>query len=126
MRSLVVTAFNNIGLPNSFQLLAINTRSADACSDQLIGASKFVWGSTGLLVLSDSVWQAMLQNFKPKITSERSGYLHLLYLNPDEPPLLTLKVDDLSLGLKSFCEYIKWMILEASYFEVRRIDTIPV
>jgi hypothetical protein len=123
LESLVTTAFNNIGIPNAFQLISVDTKNAEYGAAHLVLASKFVWSATGMLIMSDSVWQALLQKFNPKVISENSGYLHLIYLNPDEPPLMTLKVDDMTLGLNSFCEYVKWLVLEASYFEVRRIDS---
>ena len=118
------TAFNNVGQGDSFELVPVSLVAADEQRATFNWVKKFAWGTTGTLVLFEDVWQLYLEHVVQDLDSEFSGYRHLVYVDSMKYPLFVLKVDDIKMGFKEICEYVKWLILEAGYFEVQRTNGV--
>jgi hypothetical protein len=114
------TAFHNVGQGDSFELVPVSLVNEEEQRATFNWVKKFAWGTTGTLVLFEDVWQLYLEHVVQDFDSEFSGYRHLVYINSMKYPLFVLKVDDFKMGFKEICEYVKWLILEAGYFEVQR------
>ena len=112
------TAFNNVGVPNTCTLVPISLDDGEKQYAAFRFVRTFSWNVAGTLILFDDVWNLYLDQVVESVESSCDGYKHVVQITRIDTPKFVLKVDDFHMGFKEICEYVKWLVLEAGFFEV--------